>query len=246
MPKEQKWTIPTADGHLIYGVTNYAGDAPSDKCIVIVHGLTGHMNEYLHGRAARYFPVKGYDVVRFNLYAWQKKARHLQNCTLQTHAADLMTVLKGKTQNYDKVFLVGHSYGGTTVMIAQPQQAAALCLWDPSFDLAKVWDDVEEKNGIFYLAGGVDAIVGRAMYDEAFRYGEKECLALSESLDVPLRVVHAGDPEEAVYFKADKSYHSAGHPLNERKIVDGADHCFNNGDTCDTLLEYTYDWFERF
>ncbi|MCB9988568.1 MAG: alpha/beta hydrolase [Rhodospirillales bacterium] len=246
MIREEKWTIPTGDGHLIYGVTNYAyEDKPSDKCIVIVHGLTGHVNEYLHVRAAHYFPEKGYDVIRISLYPGEK-GRRLVECTLQTHAADLNTVLKEKTKGYKKIFPVGHSYGGTTVMFAQPQQAAAICLWDPSFDLGQVWDDAIERDGMIILPYGCDIIAGRDMYEEAFRYGVDECLALSKSLDVPIRVIHAGHEEEAVYFKADKSYHSAGHPLNERKIVDGADHCFNNGDTCDTLLDYTYEWFERF
>ena len=246
--REEKWTLPMDDGHLIYGVTNYAReDGPSDKCIVIVHDLSGDRDLYRYKRAAQFFPARGYDVVRFNLYSWEEKARRLFYCTLQTHADDVRTVLKEKASDYKKKFLIGHSYGGPSIMVAQPRQATALSLWDPSFDLPRIWDAdfLRQKNGVTYFDWGVWLIVSQEMVSESRLYDEKSCLALSESLNVPIQVISAGAKDQ--FFIHDKhSYHSAGHPLNERKVVDGADHCFNNGDTCDTLLDYTAEWFERF
>ncbi len=244
--REEKWTIPTGDGHLIYGVTNYAyPDKPSDKCIVIVHGLGGHMDVYIHGRAARSFPKKGYDVIRFNLYTWEEKARHLQDCTLQIHAADFNAVLKERAKNYAKIFAVGHSYGGVTIMIAQPSEVGAVSLWDPTFHAPIAWDDafIKRREGMLFRNGGAETLASEEMYEEAFQYKKEECLSLSERLNKPIQVITAGD---GIFVTEEQSFHSAGHSLNERKIVDGADHCFNNGDTCDTLLEYTYEWFERF
>lgn len=248
MPKEQKWTIPTADGHLIYGVTNYAGGEPSDKCIVIVHGLTGHIDEKIHAESARFFPEKGYDLIRFFLYTEEHEgARSIRDATLRGQADDLNTVLTEKAAGYEKLFLAGHSYGGPTIMVAQPRQATALCLWDPTFDVPKMWarENIKREDGRCYVIwGDYAAEIGEPLVAEGTaNYNGEACLALVECLNCPTMVIHGG---ESHYIGDEISYHSAGHPLNERKIVDGADHCFNNGDTCDTLLEYTYDWFERF
>ena len=124
--QEWRWHIPTADGHQIYGCTNSLESVSPDRAIILVHGLTGNMNEYHHKTAAHFFIKHKYDVIRFNLYSDMPKSRSLSACTLQTHAADLNTVLEQKAKTYRKIFLAGHSYGGPTIMIAQPRRAAVV------------------------------------------------------------------------------------------------------------------------
>jgi pimeloyl-ACP methyl ester carboxylesterase len=247
--QEWHWHIETADNYRIYGCTNSDKGSSPDRAIVMVHGLTGNMDEYQHKSAANFFIKHGYDVVRFDLYSDMPGSRSLSHCTLQTHAADLNTVIEQKASAYRKLFLIGHSYGGPTIMVAQPKRATALSLWDPSFDLPARWDpadrtDIKQINGVTYLDWGREIIIGEDMLHEArSRYGADECLALSKALDKPIQVVTAS---EGFYATQGMSWHSAGHPENERITIKGADHCFHNGAVLDDVLAASLNWFDRY
>jgi len=248
--RQEEWRIKTNDHHNIYGVTDYAlEDKSSQKCLILVHGLSGGANEYHIKSAANFFVAKGYDVIRFNLYYWDKGARQLSECTLQTHALDLNTVISNKANTYPKLFLSGHSYGGPTIMVAQPKIATALSLWDPSFDLPNVFskNDFDRTHDLNIWRTGVEKILGDDFVEEiTSRYNQQECLELSESLStVPIQVIAAGG-EDAIYWKDKYSWHSAGHKLNERRIIKDADHCFFRKNTLQDVLDYSHAWFEKF
>lgn len=243
---ESYWDIPTPDGARIYGATNKSEQANS-KCIVITHGLTGHMNQYQFKRAAMTIPCKGYDVIRFNLYWDQPGGRRLHECNLQIHAADLNTVLATMTGGYDKVFVVGHSYGGPTVMVAQPKEARAVSLWDPCFDLPETIMKglpLTKFDDGYYLDWAIRHVLGKQFVEEGkSRYGEDECLVLSEKFGRPVQVVmaeHGGGAHRKVFW------HSRGHPDSQRVDIKEADHSFYNGDTADVLIRETLAFFNRF
>lgn len=246
MNTETRWTLPTADGKTIYGLKNTAGEG-AKAAIIIVHGLTGHMNEYAFKRASDYFPEHGYDVYRFNLYDGNDNARHLVDCTLQTHADDLSTVIDHVAPQYEKAFLVGHSYGGPTVMLNPRLQAAAISLWDPSFDLKAVHEAFESNykplTGFYCLNWGTTRLIGEAMYNHAHTLDEAACSALAESNPVPLQVVMAG---EGYYVNKPLNYDSFGSALNRRDVVKGTVHCFYEGQSCEELLAKTHNWFMSF
>lgn len=243
--KETSWTITARDGAAIHGRLNHA-EKKSNHCVVMVHGLTGNMQEYQHKAGALFFAAQGYDVFRFDLYGEEKGARRLRDCTLTTHAADLQDVLAEKTAGYDKIFLIGHSYGGPTIMLAQPKQAAAISLWDPSFDLPHLWGQLpaSEENGYCIEGRGVEVLLNPAMMTETHLYDRENCLALSRTLGRPIQVIHA---EHCIYNAPDEiSWHSAGHPDNERHLIKGADHCFVEGDTLAEALGHSWRWFSRY
>lgn len=248
--RQEDWTIKTKDSHKIYGFTDFASEN-ADKCLVLVHGLTGHMNEYLQKSAANHFSDNGYDVFRFNLYHWAESARKINECTLETHAEDLNTVLKDKTKGYSRVYLAGHSYGGPTIMVAQPENVSAISLWDPSFDLPNIiGKDIGDREieGGYIMDSGVPWLCGEGMLSEMkTRYDTKECLSLSEALsNIPLQVVTAASPDHAVYHKETYSWNDKGHPDNERIFIDDADHCFLRGNTMHDLFEHTHSWFQKY
>ena len=241
---EQKWTTTTPDGYTIYGLKNSA-ETPSRKAIFIVHGLTGHMYEYAFKRAADFFSTN-YDVYRFNLYAGEDGARSLENCTIQTHANDLNTVLNHFSSAYDQIFLIGHSYGGPTIMLACPNKVTAVSLWDPTFNLQKiqtVFHKAYEAVGDYYMVKwGVTSLIGKAMYEEANRMDEDVCIALSKAFPAPIHVVTAGDG----FFKdAPTSYNTYGPEGSLREFISGTVHCFYEGDSCDILLQKTQAWFQK-
>ena len=242
---EKPWTLETPDGFTIYGVLNSA-NIPSKSAIFMVHGLTGHMYEYHFKRAADTF-AQDYDVYRFNLYDGNKNGRELKNCTLDTHAQDLNTVLENFSAAYDKIFLIGHSYGGVTVMLAQPSICTAASLWDPSFDLKDINETFaatySPELNAYILNWGVSYLMSKAMHEQGNALDLEACIELSKNFKHPVQVLHAGN---GYFIHFEVSYHSFGNPKNVRDVVSGTEHCFYEGNSCDELLEKTKSWFDSF
>lgn len=238
---ETNWTIPTSDGHKIYGVKNASSEKQAKQAIFIVHGLTGHINEYALKRAAEYFSPE-YDVYRFSLYVGEEGARSLVDCTIQTHADDLNAVLDAFADSYEKVFLIGHSYGGATVMMANPEKITSVSLWDPSFNLNDIQQEFIPIGDHYIYGSGVSSLLGKDMYEEAGRLDGDACVKLAQDFKHPVQVVHAAN---GWYIKRGDSYHSFN--KNSRyDVVEGTVHCFYEGNTCDDLLQKTESWFKQF
>lgn len=248
MAKYNEWVIQSSKEYEIEGRTDFADHNPDKKCFIIVHGYCGSMYEHMHVAAAQFFCENGYDVIRFNLQSQNYK---LRDCTLDTHAHYLNTVLDQLCSPYQKIYISGHSYGGPTVMTAQPKQAQAICLWDPSFNLPALWEtmDTHDHNDFTILNfDGNEVLAGKAMVHEGRnKYDTDMCLALSEQLNCPIQVINASEGEEFEVYKIDqKSWHSAGHEKNCRIVIPNSDHNFTKGNTLDQLIEKTYEWFEKF
>jgi alpha-beta hydrolase superfamily lysophospholipase len=245
MITETPWKLDTPDGFVIHGVTS--SDGPAHKAIFMVHGLTGHMNEYHFKRAADVLAAKGYDVYRFDLYSGEKGGRRMENCTLDTHAADLNTVMQAFGTKYNKCFAIGHSYGGPSVMLANPDGLTAASLWDPSYDLAKVQeefgDNYETGDTYDLLNWGTTYLIGKPMRKQARSLDAAACRKLAHDFNAPVQVVMAGN---GYYVNKGESYDSFGDSRNRRDVVEGTVHCFNEGQTCEVLLEKTLNWFENF
>ncbi len=248
MNKFEEWEINSTKGYKIEGRTDFAQENLLNKCFVIVHGYCGSMNEHLHERAANFFTFQGYDVVRFNLQSQEHK---LRDCTLQTHAYYLLSVLEEKCKNYNKIFLSGHSYGGPTIMIAQPQNISALCLWDPSFNLPALWKQIEVEDYKEFSVlnfDGNEVLAGSNMVKEGrTRYNTAECLELSKRINCPIKVLSASEGEEFEVYKIDeKSWHSSGNSQNHRIVIPNSDHNFTKENSLETMLSETYNWFQKF
>ena len=245
------WQVASPTGHQIEGETFTKADhAMPNKAVLLVHGLTGSRHEHIHQQAAAYFVERDYAVLRFNL---QSQDFRLRDCTIKTHGQDVAAVVAQKATAFEKFFIVGHSYGGPSVMVAQPTQATALCLWDPSFDLPSLWEHmaIEALPGGIGLMniGGIEVVIGDAMVAEGHGadFDTEACLALSRQLNRPIQVVSASEGDEfEVYQRNPKSWHSAGHPANKRVLIPDSDHCFTTPQAEYDLLAATHDWFEAF
>lgn len=244
LDREVDFSIPASDGVVIYGRINYAGDMPSSRLVVLSHGLTGHINEYIHLMARDYFNEQGYDVVRISYYSSGEKARNLKDCTLKIHASDLNTVLGHFSKNYSKTFVAGHSYGGLTILFANPD-VAAVSFWDASF-VPSFWKSESAyipELDCYKIGWGCYNLVGKEMVEEAADIREESAIAMAQALKAPAQVILAGDNSEnekrTLLFdslKGQKDFYDVPH----------ADHCFNKGETVYDLLEKTGKWFERF
>jgi pimeloyl-ACP methyl ester carboxylesterase len=242
---ESRFALDTPDGFRIYGILNRAA-APAEKLLVIAHGVTGFPGEWLHQSAARYFAARGYDVVRFAFYSGEDNARKLLNCTLQTHAADLGLVLAGKRAGYKKVFVAGHSYGGMTTLLANPD-VNAVTMWDSTlWPYKEFWERetrFDEESGLYFFDYGFAVAVSPEMVAEGSAYDFDRVAALAQQMKAPVQMIGASD---GIRTDGQKRVFACFPGRKDFALIPGSGHEFTEGETVFALLEKTYDWFERF
>lgn len=215
----------------------------SAPLVVFVHGLTGNMNEHLFFNGARWFEKKGFATFRFNLYDWEKGTRKIEDCTIQTHADDLDVVLAAmRRRGFKRIHVVGHSYGGATIVASQSHGVLRATLWDPTaLPTFKKYDTrpSAEKN-MYRLPGGYTTLIGKAMYDE------NETLNSPAKLNVfvvPSKVICAEKCELLPIWK--KAFRSYGWKQHILDCVKGATHCFDEDGKAEELYKKTLAWMTK-
>ena len=243
--REKTLFIPAFDKKSIYCVVNYAGDAPSEKAVVLAHGLTGNPNEYIHLMARDHFNRLGYDVYRVAFYWHAENCRVLHETTLAIHALDLNSVIAHIKTDHKKIYVCGHSYGGLTMVFANPQ-ADAVAFWDPAF---YPWSEFMEEEGVhlsemslYSIGWGMACLMGKAMYTEAQSMKPEKADPMAAKITAPSIVLQA---ENGGHDNCTKLY-DALTCKKDIKVIKDADHCFTRGLTVQPLLEATQNWFKKF
>ena len=198
------------------------------------------MDEHLFYNGARFFDKHGISTLRFNLYDWQDDARKLIDCTLETHAQDLDTVVAYlRKKNVKRITAVGHSYGGPTILLSRRKDFEGVVLWDPAYDsyetLFKNNKHIKEIN-LYRIEGGYEVLVGKAMHEES---KEVDWDNLIQHIRVPVKIICAG--KGALIAGGKKYYKQANNP-KEFSIIDGANHNFFEEGTLEKLLDGTLAW----
>lgn len=240
-----EFSLNARDGVKIYYTLNHADDGQSNKLIIIGHGLTGHRFEYIHQITHRIFMSAGYDVIRIAYYADAKDARKLDDCSVQTHADDLNDLISHVKNDYSKVFYAGHSYGGLTALLANPD-VNATAFWDATY-IPNFWDSEASyipELDCYKIGWGTNSLASRVMYEESKYLTHDVMLPKAQSFKSPALVVLAGnntDPfENRDYLIKD---------LSEPKSlfeISNATHCFLEVGTSELLAEKTLEWFKKY
>lgn len=246
MKGEETLALPTPDGKTIYVLLNSAGDTPAGQAVVIAHGLTGYPNEATYYVASRYFMARGYDVYRPFFYGVPADARKLVDCTAQIHAADLAQTCAFARGLHQRLYVVGHSYGGLALLLANPD-ADAFAFWDSSFDpYESFWKtDLERVPGtpFYQLNWGTSNLIGPAMIAEAKALHPGRAAAFAKKIQTPSLVALAA---ECIERQAPRALFEALTCEKELAEIANADHNFSRDDTIQTLCEKTESWFQRF
>lgn len=241
--REEFLDIPTSDNKKIQCVYSANNDQPSQKAVLLAHGLTGHLNEHIHFVARDYFLNQGYDVYRMSFYAEAHQYRLLTECTLEIQASDMNTALECIKPKHDKIFICGHSYGGMTILFANPD-VTANAFWDSSYmPWSEFWNTDEVKqtpDGDNYQVNwiGITQILSKNMFEEAKNLSKEDSKNLAQAIKAPSIVFNADLPNTKILYEdltVEKAY---------SKIE--ADHCFTTGESALELMKQTHSWFEKF
>jgi len=245
MPK-QNWVIDTPDNFKIYGLLNTANGQKNTKAVIHIHGLTGDAYGYAASRMASVFPKYGYDVIRVNLYGWQRHSRSLLDCTLKQHAADINLIFEHFQKRYKKLFATGHSYGGPSLMKAQINKFDAVSLWDPTYLPQKSISKIDFiRLGRYYISAKHSPFaVSKKFIEEAIRFDREHSIALAKKCKAPIQVIYGG--KNPFWLPEGESFHTHAKGPKDEKVIDLTQHCFHEAGSTAPLLRYTKEWFDRF
>lgn len=242
---EQAIKIRTRDKHIIYGTLNYASKK-TKKLIVFVHGLTGHENEHIFYNSARFFPKKGFATFRFNLYDGREKGRSLRKSTIKIHGRDLTRVVRYFQRKFKKIYVVGHSLGGPTILLSNLSFVTAIVFWDPS-DLGGLKDIVEGQErklkritslNSYVFDWGTEWLLGGRMAKE---YTHLKPVKMVRNVHKPLKIIAA---QKGNVIASRKYLKQANNP-KKLVIIKKAGHCFDEEGVEEKLFLETLKWFKK-
>jgi esterase/lipase len=236
---EKNIQIKTNDNHLIYGILN--SGKIYKKLIIFVHGLTGHKNEHQFYNAAKFFPKNGFATFRFDLYSGEKRGRALSECTIETHSLDLNTVINHFKDDYNQIYLVGHSLGGPAILLAKTDLVDSIVLWDPSFNILEGLSNklkFDSRINKYILKWGTEYLLSKEMVESWKKLGDE----LLNYFQKPTKIICAG---QGILHKSWKKKLQSITADHEFCIIQNAGHCFDEKETESDLFAETLKWFRR-
>jgi pimeloyl-ACP methyl ester carboxylesterase len=237
---EQVVQIPTRDGKTLYGRLREVAGAP---LVLLVHGLTGSMNEHLHYNAARALEAAGLSTLRFNLYGDEPNTRRLVASTLAQHACDVDDALVYAREHIasPKTVVVGHSLGGLTALCTT-QPFDYLVLWDPShsshFIFMKSVTDLPGLPTLKRLESGVDHLMSAEMVEELAATNSDELIARWKT---PTLLIYCDAPDRP---ESANQYREHATAPFEMVLIPNSDHIFSLGESGAHLSEITAEWIK--
>ena len=241
MQKEVK--IKTKDNKVIYGTLCTPTKAGS-VLVIFIPGLAGDRNEHPFFNGARFLKDKGISSYRLNFQDGPKNARKFEDNTIHQQAEDLGQVVKYFKPKYKKIFLVGHSMGGPTILLSNHNNVSGLILWDPTNDVKKLtkWIPRNKKYNAYVLEYGLTVIFGDKMWAEYSTFPSP--LQLIKKVKVPIKIISAG-ANKALRAGCKKLYQAANEP-KALAVIKNANHNFDHDGNEEDLFNETYTFIKKF
>ncbi|MDP4000407.1 MAG: hypothetical protein Q8Q11_03185 [bacterium] len=232
--KEKLVRVPVGNGKSVKG---YLRGSLTKPLVVFVHGLTGDPNEHQFYNGARYLEKRGLSSFRYNLY----ESRPMRQATLKTHASDFDKVVgyfRKRTKR--KVFAVGHSYGGATILLSKDKDLDGAVLWDPSYKAGKSLSSLlkyDKRLKAYRLVWEVESILGKRMVDVDLATPWED---LGKDVTFPLKVILAGRGG----LRKSGRYAKNAQGKSTIETIKGASHGFQEDGVAEKLFASTTKWFK--
>jgi putative redox protein len=135
----EKITIPRAIGEELHA-NHYIRNQSNikDPLVIMCHGFTGDKDE--HGRfslAGQEFNNAGYDAIAFDFSGSGENKR--EPVTLSRQVKDVEDVVEwAKKQGYQRMGMLGLSFGGLTTLQVKFPERKAVVFWAPAFFMSRI------------------------------------------------------------------------------------------------------------
>ncbi len=245
MIKEEDTKIEIFDNKYLYA--KLSGDI-HQPLFIMVHGLAVDMEHDLYAQAVKWFSEKGYATLRFNLYGDEDNTRKMVDTTMAIHAEDIDIIVKHARQiGFKKIYIAGHSYGATSILIAKDLDVDKISLWDASYKISfkntsenkDVSTFIEKSNG-YMMHWPKPVLIGKNMADEAESLNWD---ILARNIKTPMQIIYAGN---GYLEKGSKHYFDiANEPKNLVKIGSATHNFDDSKDVREKLFIETERWFSN-
>ncbi|KXG32772.1 uncharacterized protein LOC8078632 isoform X2 [Sorghum bicolor] len=152
--REQRVVVANKHGENLMGILHHAG---SNKVVVLCHGFAACKDDSIMIDLAAALTKKGMNAFRFDFSGNGESEGEFQYGNYRKEADDLHSVVSHLYQKYDVTAIVGHSKGGSVVVL-----------------YASIYGDVPmvvNLSGRFYLEKGVEERLGKEYMDRINREG---------------------------------------------------------------------------
>jgi esterase/lipase len=191
--------------------------------------------------SAWYLADRGFSTYRFSYYDGLDNARNITECTLETHAQDLDTVIEHfRKQGINQIFVIGHSFGGLAIILSKDQAFNGAVLWEPSHPESGIFKNlqyVKELDG-YIINWGVEYVVGKKMVDHLQSLNISDAI---ENYEKPTLIVGAGSGS---LRKTNRLYFEQLTSPKELIEIKKADHNFSIEGTFGELQNVTTKWLK--
>ncbi len=226
------------------------GDDDRYPLVIIIHGITGNMDERHLTALSDMFVANGYASLRVDMYGHGKSGGSFKDHTYFKWMTNAMTVIDyARTLDFvTDIYLCGHSQGGVTVMLAaalkheyikglialspsvmRPEQARSGVLFGNRFDPRNIPDEFHLWSD--KVLDGNYVRVSQTLYVEHF----------IDSYDKPVLIaVGTGDNPELVESTA---FAARRYADCEYVTIEGDTHCYDNH--LDQMVEAVREWIIR-
>lgn len=232
--RERLLHIPVANRKRVKG---FLRGSLSKPLVIFVHGLTGDPNEHQFYNGARYLERRGFASFRYHLY----DSKPLRDATLKSHAADFDRVVAYfRKRSKRKLFAIGHSYGGATILFSKQKDIDGAVLWDPTHKPKFLKRLVRYSPALkaYLLRWQVESLVGIKMVDEAERTDWNK---LGRDVTFPLKVITA----EKGGTLTSRRYTKNAQGPTAYQMIRGASHDFFEDGKSEQLFAATVRWFRK-
>ncbi|MEO0453581.1 MAG: alpha/beta fold hydrolase [Verrucomicrobiota bacterium] len=204
-------------------------ERPRDILVLLGHGLTGNKNRPLLVGISNALNQIGLDTLRFSFSGNGASEGRFEDATISKEADDLKAIIDAASEDYDKIFYVGHSMGGAVGVY----QAAR----DPRIQkLVTVAGMVDTKTfaetEFDGLVPGEDVMWEDPSFPLSKAYLIDQCETIvslipqAKMIDAPWLLVH-GSADDVVLPADTQSIAALDKPNTTIQIVEGADHSFS-------------------
>jgi esterase/lipase len=227
----------------------------TDCAIIFAHGFTGHKREVQIVNATRKLAENGFAVLRFDFRGSGESDGLFRNMTISEEVSDLEKAIDFmKNMGYRKLGLVGHSLGGTVVILARKNDVSTIILWAPALAPLKTFTQLFGKYTKFIEKRGysitcwdgkaMEFILGNAFWKEV-KNKFPTVLDYFLNLKMPKTVIYGGEDWRWLKIYVPKYLQKLQQPDNNLKIIKNADHSFSKYEYEKQLIDYTVKWFKK-
>lgn len=247
---EEALTFRDRHGHNVAAILSRPNGATS-RLAVLCHGFLSGKNSTTNKTLTRLLNEQGLATLRFDFFGQGESDGPFEAITTtlaiaQTEAALDLVAAKG----YDRIGLVGSSFGGLVAVLttARRQDITCLALKCPVVDFAEELRSTfgseelarwQATGTIPNIMGGLDRVrLQYSFYEDCL---EQIAYGPAERITVPTLIVQ-GDHDECVPLHQSRRLHEALGGLKRLDLLPGADHQFTRGEDFLQMTTSISDW----